>query len=175
MSWVDTPPGRGTQLQAGATAASARLLFFVHADARLDSETLAELERMAQHPPEKAVAFRLRIDSPRPIYRVLEHGTNFRGRFLGLPYGDQGLVVLADAYRAVGGYPSIPLMEDVALVRTLRRHVGVRLATASIRISPRRWERDGPLRPTFRNLLLLMRYLLGADPRRLARTYRANG
>lgn len=169
------PPGRGEQLRAGAREARGRLLFFVHADCRLPPAAVDRLTALALDLPAHAVAFRLRIDSTRRIYRMLERGTELRGRLLGLPYGDQGLAVRADAYEAAGGFPPIPLMEDVALVRALKNGSGVRLAREEILVSPRRWETDGPLRRTAKNLLLLSRYLIGADPRRLARAYRANG
>lgn len=167
--------GRGPQLRAGARAANAPVLLFLHADVRLPLPTLREVERRARQGVDAACAFRLRIDSPRPIFRVLERGANFRSRWLGLPYGDQGLLVSRAAYDAVGGYPPVPLMEDVALARALRRGPGLQLLAPHVLVSPRRWLRDGPIRRTALNLTLLARYLTGTSPDRLVRHYRPPG
>lgn len=171
--------GRGPQLRAGAAAARAPLLCFLHADARLDRDALAVLAGLARAPrgPARAAAwaFRLRIDAPGFSYRLIEWGANQRAARFGLPYGDQGLVVTRAAYDAAGGYPAVPLMEDVALVRALGRALGrrgrVRLLAASVRVSARRWAHDGVWRRSAGNLLLLARYLAGTPPERLAAAY----
>lgn len=167
-------PGRGSQLRAGAEAARAPLLAFLHADVRLPPDSLARLRAFAEKPPSRACVFRFAIESPRAVYRTLEIGTHLRAKWLSLPYGDQGLIVRATAYWRIGGHPPIPLMEDVALARSLRQTVGVEVLPERVLISPRRWERDGPLRRTARNLFLLTGYLLGANPALLARSYRPN-
>ena len=165
--------GRGAQLRAGAQIAAAPVLAFLHADARLGAAAVARLEALAVDPPPYPCAFGFRIDSSRRIYRLLEPGTNWRARFLGLPYGDQGLVIRGDEYWAAGGHPDQPLMEDVALARALaRRGKKIHLLAETLAVSPRRWERDGPLRRTVSNLTLLVRYLLGASPAGLAARYR---
>jgi hypothetical protein len=92
-----------------------------------------------------------------------------------LPYGDQGLVVWREDYDRAGGYLAIAVMEDVALVRALGRLTGVRLLPARIRVSPRRWEREGPVRRTVANWRLLLAYLAGVPADRLARRYRPSG
>jgi rSAM/selenodomain-associated transferase 2 len=172
---LHSPAGRGAQLRAGAAAARAPLLCFLHADARLDPRGLRELARLALAPPAAACAFRLRIAGRRASYRLVETGANLRARWLCLPYGDQGLVVRREDYERAGGYPPYPLMEDVALVRSLRRFTPIRLLDAEVRVSARRWRRDGVLRRTLLNLTLLLRYLAGAHPERLAASYRRGG
>ncbi|MBL8982292.1 MAG: glycosyl transferase, partial [Gemmatimonadetes bacterium] len=117
---------------------------------------------------------RLSIDDASWSIRLIAAGANLRSRVLALPYGDQGLLITRAQLDAVGGYEDIPLMEDVALALRLRRDNPIRLLRdVPIHVSARRWRRDGPWRRTARNLLLLARYLAGADPRRLARAYRA--
>lgn len=164
--------GRGAQLRAGAAVARAELLCFLHADARLDAPAAAALDELARTRPAGAFAFRLAIDASGAAYRLVEWGANARSRWLRLPYGDQGLVVSSRDYAAVGGYPPWPLMEDVALVRALGRRGPVRVLPAGIRVSARRWERDGVLRRTFANWWLLARFVAGVPPARLARSYR---
>ncbi|MQA90310.1 MAG: glycosyltransferase [Gemmatimonas sp.] len=165
-------PGRGEQLRAGAEAASGLVLCFLHADVRLEARAREEIESYVATSPPYAVAFRLQIDAPGLVYRLLERGANLRSRLLGLPYGDQGLLLSREAYERAGGYPSIPIMEDVALVRRLRQSAGLRLLRGRVIVSPRRWLRDGPITRTVINLSLLIRYLAGASPHRLARRYR---
>ncbi|GAC1476930.1 MAG: TIGR04283 family arsenosugar biosynthesis glycosyltransferase [Gemmatimonadaceae bacterium] len=172
-------PGRGRQLGAGALAATADLLCFLHADVRLADDAIQELTRLAgersSRPDGGAFAFRLRIDSSRRVFRLVEWGANVRSQLAGLPYGDQGLIVSRSAYRAAGGYPPIGVMEDVALAIGLRRQTTpVRLLPSAARVSPRRWERDGVLRRTLTNWALLVAYLAGIPPARLERWYRTN-
>lgn len=165
--------GRGAQLGAGADAARAPLLLFLHADVRLDRAATTLLDALALAPPSCAMAFRLRIDAHGTAYRLIEFGANLRARAAALPYGDQGLLVRREDYLRAGGYPDVPLMEDVALVRALRRITDVRLMDAAITVSARRWKRDGPLRRMLSNWMLMTRYLTGASPEALSAHYRS--
>lgn len=173
---VDAPRGRGVQLRAGAAAARADVLLFLHADALPSAAALALCAARARAPrgrpaTHEAGAFRLRIDATGAAYRMVERGANLRSRVLGLPYGDQGLLVTRAHYDAAGGFPAWPLMEDVALVRALRRTGRVRLLPADVGVSARRWQRDGVVRRMLGNWLLLARFLLGARPETLAAEY----
>ena len=170
---VVAPRGRGAQLREGAAAARGSVLAFFHADIRLDTVAIAVLaELLATDGVQRdAWAFRLRIDGAARAYRLVEAGANLRSQLFGLPYGDQGLIVSRNRYEAAGGYAALPLMEDVALVRSLRPSGSVRLLSAHVRVSPRRWERDGVWRRSSRNLVLLGRYLTGTSPDTLAREY----
>jgi rSAM/selenodomain-associated transferase 2/rSAM/selenodomain-associated transferase 1 len=165
--------GRGAQLRLGAERGRGPLLCFLHADVRLGSDAIAELDALIADWRAGAHAFRLRIDAAGTVYRVIEWVANLRSRYGRLPYGDQGLIVRRSDYEAVGGYPPLPLMEDVALVRALRRMVPIRLLGAPILVSARRWERDGPILRSVRNGLLLLAYFSGRSPEALARRYRA--
>jgi rSAM/selenodomain-associated transferase 2 len=169
---VTTERGRGLQLRAGAAAARAPMLLFLHADVRVDSEARALLDEIAIARPPCAMAFRLRIDAPGLSYRIIEWGANLRTRLAKLPYGDQGLLVRREDYVRAGGYPELPLMEDVALVRALQRITPVHLLDAAVTVSARRWRRDGPLRRMLRNWILLTRFLAGAPADKLAARYR---
>jgi rSAM/selenodomain-associated transferase 2 len=168
---VLAPTGRGLQLRAGAEAARADVLCFLHADVRMAASAAARLAELASARPPHACVFRLRVDAAGAWYRSIDAGANLRTRLLGLPYGDQGLVVRRDDYEKAGGYPPIPLMEDVALARALRRVTRIRLLDVHLRVSPRRWKRDGVLRRTLMNWILLARYLAGTSPERLVKRY----
>ena len=163
--------GRGSQLRAGAALATAPVLCVLHADVRLPPATVRALGDIARRGSPCAQAFRLRIDARGLAYHLVEAGANLRSRGFDLPYGDQGLVVDLATYVAAGGFADVPIMEDVLLVRALGKHGGVMLRREVIVASARRWQRDGVWRRSATNLSLLLRFLLGASPRDLARRY----
>jgi rSAM/selenodomain-associated transferase 2 len=169
---VDGAPGRGLQLNAGAAAATGRWLWFVHADSRLPEgwlDVFRALDRRQPAPVGGSFAFRL--DSAAWQARVIERGVAWRVRWLGLPYGDQGLFVRRDAFTAMRGFKPWPLMEDVEFVRRLTRQGRVAHLSQKVTTSARRWEQDGWWRRSSANLLTLSAYFLGIRPERLARRY----
>jgi rSAM/selenodomain-associated transferase 2 len=165
--------GRGHQLATGARAAGGRILCFLHADVRLPARTREAIADEAMTMIEGAAVFTLTINAAGRRYRLIERVANWRSRVLGLPYGDQGLLVTRWDYDAVGGHPDIKLMEDVAIVRALRRHSVVRMLEESVLVSARRWQRDGIWRRTLGNWILITLYVMGFSPNFLARFYRA--
>jgi rSAM/selenodomain-associated transferase 2 len=165
---VVAPKGRGTQLRAGGEAARGDWLLFLHADTRLGPGWRSAVARHLRQHPAHPACFRFRLDDPSWQARLIERGVAVRVRLFSLPYGDQGLLVSREHYLAVGGYRAMPLMEDVDLVRRLRR---VRVLPADALTSAERWRRDGWLRRSARNLLCLGLYRAGASPERIARLY----
>ena len=167
---LQTPPGRGRQLDAGARAARGEWLVFLHADTRLEAGWSEALDAL----PADVVggAFRLAIDSPGAGFRCLEMGVRARVRLLRLPYGDQALFARREAYERIGGMPHLPLMEDVAFVGRLRRAGRLAFLRPRAFTSPRRWERHGLVGATLRNWWLLLLYAMGHPPARLAQRYR---
>lgn len=174
------PRGRASQMNAGAAAATGEVLLFLHADTRLPQNFPLHIAEVLARPGVVAGAFRLAIDSPRTGLRMVEQLANFRSQVLQMPFGDQAIFVTAEAFRAVGGYPEQPLMEDVELIRRLRRLKGLRssgkasrvgLASAAVLTSARRWQRRGVLRTSFGNLACQAAYFCGVSPRRIHRWY----
>ena len=129
---------------------------------------------MAQMARGTPAHFKLSFDAVGLAPHLVAGWANLRARVLALPYGDQGLLISRTTYEAAGGYPNIPLMEDVALARILARIPGARPVAMplAIRTSAARYQRDGWIRRGGRNLWLLLRYLSGANPEALARAYR---
>lgn len=166
---ITAPRGRGNQLAAGAGAARGTWLLFLHADSVPEPGWSAAILRHIADHPERAGWFRLRFRSTHPMARVTEAWANLRARLFALPYGDQGLLVPRDLYDKAGGYPALPLMEDVALARRLRRRF--RPLGATITTSAERYERNGWVRQGAGNLQRLARFLLGTPAERLARSY----
>ncbi|MBM3952344.1 MAG: glycosyltransferase [Rhodospirillales bacterium] len=169
---VASPRGRGRQLGMGADAARGDWLLFLHADT-LPGAGVAEAVACFTADPanrERAGYFRLRLDDPRPAAQRIERLADWRARILGLPYGDQGLLLARALYAQVGGYAAIPIMEDVDLVRRLGKRRLVRL-DAEVVTSAERYRRGGFIRRPMRNLFCLALYLLGVPPAAIAKIY----
>ena len=164
--------GRGPQLAAGAAAVTGEWLLFVHADCRLSPgwENAVAAFLAAPDAGLRAGYFVFALDDASPAARRLERIVAWRCRALGLPYGDQGLLIARSLYDAVGGFAALPLMEDVDLARRLGR---ARLVPLDARVvtSARRYRSGGYVRRPLRNLLCLSLYLAGVPPKRIARLY----
>jgi rSAM/selenodomain-associated transferase 2 len=168
---VQTEPGRGGQLAAGAAAGSAPWLLFLHADTILSAGwPQAARAFMTAANASRAGYFRLRFESTDRRARRIERLANWRSRALGLPYGDQGLLIARAFYQQIGGFRPLPLMEDVELVRRIGRRRLVALEADAI-TSARRYESDGWLARPARNLACLGLYFAGLSPRLIQRLY----
>jgi rSAM/selenodomain-associated transferase 2 len=164
--------GRGMQLAAGADAACADWLLFLHADCRLAAGWEAAVAAFTTAPEaaSRAGYFDFALDDTAPGARRLERIVAWRCRVFALPYGDQGLLIAGSLYRAAGGFAPLPLMEDVDLVRRLGRGRLARIDARCIS-SPTRYRRDGYWRRPLRNLFCLSLYFAGVPPHRIARLY----
>lgn len=169
---ITTGRGRGQQMHQGAAAAAGPWLLFLHADTRLAPEWRQAARAFMDDPasPARAGAFRLRLDSDRRAARRVERLVAWRCRALGLPWGDQGLLIHADLLAMIGGYPEMPLMEDVRLVRRIGRR-RLTMLDADAVTSAARYERDGWWARPLRNAVLLSLHFLGVPPRILLRLY----
>ncbi|MBI3463756.1 MAG: TIGR04283 family arsenosugar biosynthesis glycosyltransferase [Planctomycetes bacterium] len=168
---VSSPRGRGVQQNRGAAAATGEVLLFLHADTWLAPDGLPQITAAFDRPEVIFGAFRQRIEATGRIYRWLERGNALRASWRGLPYGDQGVFVRRAAFEEAGGFPEVGLLEDVLLVKTLRRRAWPVLLPGPIHVSARRWERHGVVSQTARNWLLLSAARLGVPPDRLAAFY----
>ena len=166
------PPGRGQQLSAGAAAAAADWLLFLHADTVLGPGWTAAARAFMAHPEarQRAAVFRLALDDPDPRARRIERLAAWRARVLGLPYGDQGLLISRAFYQGLGGFRPLVLMEDVELMRRIGRARLVTLEAEALTSAARYRAGGWWLRP-LRNLSLLGLYFLGAPPKLLKRLY----
>lgn len=169
---VTAPAGRGGQLAAGAATGTAPWLLFLHADTVPGPGWIDAIRKFRTAPANagKAGYFRLRFDTRDPRARRVERLAAWRCRTFGLPYGDQGLLIARALYQELGGFRSLPLMEDVDLVRRIGRRRLVPLDADAV-TSAERYERDGWLRRPLRNLSCLALYLAGLPPPLVARLY----
>jgi rSAM/selenodomain-associated transferase 2 len=164
--------GRARQMRAGAAASKGKWLLFLHGDTVLAPGWIAESERFMAAPQSRrrAAAFRLAFDDDSAPARRIVFWARLRASVMKLPYGDQGLLISRFFYDGLGGYPEIPLMEDVELVRRIGPKRLVLFETEAV-TSAEKYRRDGYERRAWRNMTLLARYLLGADPVELAKAY----
>jgi rSAM/selenodomain-associated transferase 2/rSAM/selenodomain-associated transferase 1 len=162
--------GRGRQMHEGARAAQGEVIVFLHADTVLPAGAIDAIRR--------AVAagaawgrFDVSIDGRSPALRLVGFMMNLRSRLTGIATGDQAMFVTRAAYLAAGGFPDIPLMEDIAFSATLRRLGRPACLRERVVTSGRRWEKHGVLTTIARMWSLRLRYYFGVDPRQLAIDY----
>jgi rSAM/selenodomain-associated transferase 2 len=165
------PRGRALQMNAGAKKAAGDVLLFLHADTNLppdaDHVVLSGLERSGH----AWGRFDVKIEGRSPVLRVIAWLMNIRSRLTGIATGDQAMFVRRAAFQAAGGFPAIPLMEDIALCKRLKRVSRPLCLRERVTSSGRRWETHG----VFHTMLLMWRlrlaYFFGADPKKLAQRY----
>lgn len=173
---LTAPPGRGGQLAAGADAAiggQAEWLLFLHADTVLQPGWRDAVDAFIADPGNagRAAHFALAFDDDGRGARRVARLANWRARVLGLPYGDQGLLIAAPFYRSLGGFRPLPIMEDVDMVRRIGRDNLVPLKALAV-TSAEKYRRDGWWRRPLRNIGCLALFLLGLPTGMIARLYR---
>ncbi|MEZ5995109.1 MAG: TIGR04283 family arsenosugar biosynthesis glycosyltransferase [Hyphomonadaceae bacterium] len=169
---VHSERGRAKQLRAGAAEARGRWLLFLHADTVLASGWVEETQRFIAAPEarKRAAAFRLAFDDRSRAARRVVFWARLRAQVMKLPYGDQGLLISRFLYDGLGGYTDMPLMEDVDMVRRIGPKRLSLLETEAV-TSADKYRRDGYDKRAWRNLSLMARYFMGADPVELAKAY----
>lgn len=172
---IAAPRGRGAQLAAGARAARGDWLMFVHADTVLGAGWRMAAKTFSSDPAnaERVAAFRFVLDLDGASARRLDAYVAWRARYLGLPYGDQGLLVARAFYERLGGFAEIPIMEDVDMIRRARRAGGGRpeMLDIAATTSARRYRGAGVVLRGTRNLFCLALHFLGVPPRLIVRLY----
>ena len=151
---------RAVQMNLGARAASGDVLWFVHVDAEVPRECLAEIARVLDDRTVGGGYFRIRLP-PDPVYRLTDTFAHYAGLLLRMRCGDHGMFCRRTAFVNVGGFPAVPLMEDVEFFRRLRRCGRVVCSDKRIVISPRRYEAIGPARLTFSYGFIAALYVCG--------------
>jgi rSAM/selenodomain-associated transferase 2 len=167
---LEAPRGRAVQMNAGAQASQGEVLLFLHADSRLPPAADERL-RSALVAGAAWGRFDVRIDGRHRLLRVVERMMNWRSRLSGIATGDQAIFVRREVFIALGGYPELPLMEDIALSKRLKRLGRPACLRAVVVTSGRRWEQHGVLRTIVLMWRLRASYFLGADPQQLAIRY----
>jgi rSAM/selenodomain-associated transferase 2 len=164
-------PGRAAQMNFGAQRASGDVLLFLHADTRLPPSAFDDIRAALQDRQVLGGRFDLELDSPRPLLKLIGFMISLRSRLSKVGTGDQAIFVRREIFAELGGYADIPLMEDVALSRALKRRGAVACLRSRVVSSARRWEMEGIWRTVLKMWTLKTLYLLGISPVRLKRYY----
>jgi rSAM/selenodomain-associated transferase 2 len=166
-----TTRGRSRQMNYGASRASGDTLLFLHADTQLPTDFNEHVSRVLRNPEISAGAFSLRIEGESRSLRIIELGIRIRSRFFHLPYGDQALFLRRNTFSALDGFKEIEIMEDLELVRRLKRIGRIEVVQASVLTSARRWNQFGILKTTVINQVAIAAYLAGVSSDRIAAFY----
>jgi rSAM/selenodomain-associated transferase 2 len=167
---VESDRSRAMQMNMGARAARGEILWFVHVDSQLPSQCLDEIGRIMEDPDVVGGYFRIRL--PRGlIYRLTDSFAHYAGILLRIRCGDHGIFCRRAAFLNVGGFPEVPLMEDVEFLRRLRRCGRVKYSEQRLLVSPRRYESVGRVRLTLVHGLIATLYVFGVPLSMLASIY----
>jgi rSAM/selenodomain-associated transferase 2 len=168
---IRSAAGRATQMNAGAAVTSGDILWFIHADCRVAADALDLLRRAVLDPGVVGGGLQLRFDQRSVGLDYLAASSNLRARRLHWIFGDQAMFVRRNVFDPVGGFPEIPLMEDLEMSRILRRRGRLAVLPTTVTASARRLVDQGPWRMAGLMQLLKVQYLLGVDPERIRRRY----
>ncbi len=171
LTLLTSKPGRALQMNVGATASHEDVLLFLHADTWLPDNAKRAIVGALQEPECVGGRFDLRFDRDRPLSRLIACMINRRSRLSGIATGDQAIFVRRGVFERMGGFASIPLMEDIDLTRRLNRMGPVACLRAQVVTSFRRWEACGPIRTILLMWLLRFLYWIGVSPHTLRQWY----
>lgn len=164
--------GRARQMNLGAAHASGNILIFLHADTLLPTNALTLIQETLQNPRFVGGAFSLQIDSPRVLLRMIAVFSTLRSRMTRAPYGDQAIFLRKSYFDSIKGYLDLPLMEDVELMRRIKKHKDdIIILPAMVITSDRRWNQEGLLYTALRDTLIIFLYWCGMPAEKLARFY----
>jgi len=163
--------GRARQMNSGASGASGDILLFLHADSQLPLSALRDITAVLSDSRYVAGRFDVELAGAHWMLKIIAALINCRSRATKVATGDQALFVRREVFDRMGGFPDIPLMEDIAFCRALKRIGGVACLRSRVITSARRWERDGVWRTIFKMWSLKVCYLAGVSPMRLKRFY----
>lgn len=163
--------GRARQMNAGAAAAAGDALLFLHADTRLPSSAIEDVQSALNDPRHVGGRFDLKLDDDRTIFRLIGFLINLRSRVTKVATGDQAIFVRREIFQTISGFPEIPILEDVAFCRALKKMGKVACLRSRVATSARRWQKDGIGRTIVKMWALKFLFLIGVSPFRLKRFY----
>jgi rSAM/selenodomain-associated transferase 2 len=165
------PRGRAQQMNRGARAARGEVLLFLHADTRLPASALADVRAAMADPRCVGGRFDVRLDRDDWMFRLIGTLINLRSRLTKSATGDQAIFVRRTIFEDIGGFPNLPLMEDIALSRLLKQKGQVACLKAQVITSARRWEQEGVWQTVLKMWTFRLLFLAGISPTRLQRFY----
>lgn len=171
VRYLTAPRGRARQMNAGARAVGGDALLFLHADTALPDGALEAVTGALADPAVVGGRFDVRFDRRNLVMTLVAYGMNHRSRLTGIATGDQAIFVRRGVFEAMGGFPDIPLMEDVEFTARLRRRGRLACLGLAVTTSARKWEREGAIRTVLLMWTLRLLYTCGVGPGRLHRWY----
>jgi rSAM/selenodomain-associated transferase 2 len=168
---LSSTQGRALQMRAGAAAASGTVLWFLHADTSVPDNADMLILEVLQNGRSDWGRFDITLSVKHPVLRCVAHLMNLRSCITGIATGDQGIFVRRSLYEDVGGIPPLPLMEDIALSRALKKHSRPACVRQKLLTSARRWQQHGIIRTILTMWGLRLAYFIGVSPRHLAKYY----
>lgn len=172
---ITSKKGRASQMNAGAELAHGEVLIFLHADTKLPSDALQKIRKVLENEKYVAGAFDLGIDSDKLLLKTIAACASLRSRLHRVPYGDQAIFIRRRYFGKIGGFKEIPLMEDVELmVRIKKRGDSIFILRDRVITSARRWQKEGIIYTTLRNIVIRNLFRFGVSPDRLAKYYKAD-
>jgi len=168
---ITSEKGRARQMNAGAREASGDILSFLHADNIVSPETINSIEKAVRENEVIGGCLTQRIESERPVFRFIEWQGNNRARRTKIFYGDQGIFVRKDVFDQLGGFPDVPIFEDVLFSQKLKQAGKTTVLPDKIRVSARRWEKRGIFKTTLMFNKLLIMFKLGHPLEKIKRLY----
>jgi len=164
--------GRAKQMNEGAARATGEILLFLHGDTLLPADALAKIEKALVDESYVGGAFDLGIQNSRRIFQIISRCASLKHRLTRVPYGDQAIFMLRSYFQEMGGYPEIPLMEDIELMKRIKRK-GWRIIILqdAVKTSSRKWDKDGVFYTILRNWMLQTLYLMGIPAEKLVQYY----
>jgi rSAM/selenodomain-associated transferase 2 len=169
---ISAPRSRSQQMNLGASIAKGEILLFLHADTCLPKNFDSVVRQILLQSNAIAGVFELKIDGKKVGLRLVEWGVSMRSHLFQMPYGDQAIFLQASLFHSIGKFPELPIMEDFELIRLLKKKGRIAIASAPVLTSSRRWQKLGIFRTTLINQLMIVGYLLGVSPSKLANWYR---
>ena len=163
--------GRAEQMNHGARLARGDVFLFLHADTHPPPSAISEIRCALEDPRCVGGRFDVRLEGNHRIYGLIGALSNLRSRLTKVATGDQAIFVRREVYEEIGGFPNLPLIEDIAFSRYLKKKGKVACLKSRVTTSPRRWEREGIWQTVLRMWALRLLYLAGVSPFRLKRFY----
>ncbi len=167
------PPGRALQMNAGAKRATGDVLFFLHADSRVDAKSYQKMVAVMEQENKVGGAFSLAIDSEKPSLKIISSFATLRAKHLNLVFGDQAIFVQTDVFHEIGGFSLLPICEDLDFYRRLMAKGPTVILEEKAFTSARRWVAEGYFFTSLRNSVITTLFLLGFPPRILSKWYLA--
>ena len=167
---VKSDRGRAKQLNTGAKAATGSILVFLHADVWLEQGSLCSVNKTLSS-GYVGGGFLQKIDGKSLLYRIIEFTADLRGKYQKIYYGDSGIFLSKNDFERLGGFPDVPIMEEIEFSKNMRKLGKTKMIKPRIHISPRRWQAKGIIRTTVTNWFITMLYSCGYSLERLAKLY----